>query len=365
MLVKLKDICTIKSSKRIFEKEYVESGIPFIRGKEITDKSISNPDNKFECYISKERFLELKESFGVPQVGDILMTAVGTVGNTYYINKQIDFYYKDGNVIQFTNFSKKINSEYLYFFFNSSLFNFILNNILIGAVQKALTMDMLKEIEIELPSLEIQNKIVNILSNIDNQIERNNAMTKRLQVLGNTIYSKIMTSFKTPKLLGDLVEMYQPETITSDKFVVNGDYPVYGAGGIIGFYNKYNHEEPQLMVSCRGICGKAELSLPKSFIIGNQMVIKPKNKKIKYFLYNYLLNCDLSCIETGSVQKQITRTNLEKLQILLPNEDVISEYYNIFENVYTQKTKIILETERLINLKEKLLPLLINGQLNI
>ena len=190
-------------------------------------------------------------------------------------------------------------------------------------------------------------------------------MFQKLQVLGNTIYSKIMTSSKTPKLLGDLVEMYQPETITSDKFVSNGTYPVYGAGGIIGFYDKYNHKEPQLMVSCRGVCGKTEISLPKSFIIGNQMVIKPKNENLKYFLYNYLTNCDLSCVETGSVQKQITRTNLAKLQILLPNEDIISKYYNVFESIYAQKTKIILETEKLNQLKNKLLPLLINGQLEV
>ena len=174
-----------------------------------------------------------------------------------------------------------------------------------------------------------------------------------------------MVSPKTPKLLGDLVEMYQPETITSDKFVSDGTYPVYGAGGIIGFYDKYNHEEPQLMVSCRGVCGKIEISLPKSFIIGNQMVIKPKNENLKYFLYNYLTYCDLSCVETGSVQKQITRTNLSKLQIFLPNEDIISDYYDVFENIYTQKTKIILETKKLNHFKNTLLPLLINGQLDI
>ena len=314
-----------------------------------------------------------QETYSVKK-GDILITRTSETLDELAMSSVA---VKDYENVTFSGFAKRLRptkynvdnhityDKYMAFYLRSAYFRKLINNNAIMTLRASFNEQIFSYLYLLLPDYDIQIKIGDMLYSIYEQIERNNAMVQKLQVLGNTIYSKIMTSFKTPKLLGDLVEMYQPETITSDKFVVNGDYPVYGAGGIIGFYNKYNHEEPQLMVSCRGICGKAELSLPKSFIIGNQMVIKPKNKKIKYFLYNYLLNCDLSCIETGSVQKQITRTNLEKLQILLPNEDVISEYYNIFENVYTQKTKIILETERLINLKEKLLPLLINGQLNI
>ncbi len=165
--------------------------------------------------------------------------------------------------------------------------------------------------------------------------------------------------------LKNIAKMYQPETITSDKFITDGKYPVYGAGGIIGHYNEYNHENSELMLSCRGVCGKAELSIPKSFIIGNQMVISLNNSKYKYFLYNYFLLYDFSKVETGSVQKQITRTNLEKIIIDLPNEESINKYFEIFENIYSKKMQIELKTEELNQLKTKLLPLLINGQINI
>ncbi len=80
---KLGEIAEITSSKRIFEKEYVQEGIPFIRGQEITDGSISRPSSKYLCYISTERYEELKNTYGVPQKNDILITAVGTIGNTY------------------------------------------------------------------------------------------------------------------------------------------------------------------------------------------------------------------------------------------------------------------------------------------
>ena len=167
------------------------------------------------------------------------------------------------------------------------------------------------------------------------------------------------------KTLKDIAIMYQPETITTNEFVENGKYPVYGAGGIIGYYDRYNHENSELMLSCRGICGKAELSIPKSFIIGNQMVIQLKNPKYKYFLYNYFLKYDFSKVETGSVQKQITRTNLEKIEINLPDETIINKYFEVFENIYKNKMQIELETKKLNNLKQTLLPLLINGQLEI
>ena len=68
---KLGELCRLSSSKRIFESEYVNNGIPFIRGQEISDKSILDENSKFECYISEERYNEIKEKYGVPQKGDI------------------------------------------------------------------------------------------------------------------------------------------------------------------------------------------------------------------------------------------------------------------------------------------------------
>jgi restriction endonuclease S subunit len=69
------------------------------------------------------------------------------------------------------------------------------------------------------------------------------------------------------KQLGDVCELYQPKTISSKEMVDDGDYPVFGANGIIGKYDKYNHEEPQLLITCRGAtCGSINISEPKSWI---------------------------------------------------------------------------------------------------
>ena len=82
--VELGGLCEITSSKRIFLSDYVESGIPFYRGKEIIQKfhseTISEP-----YFITIEKFNEVSEKFGKPEAGDILLTAVGTLGFSYLI----------------------------------------------------------------------------------------------------------------------------------------------------------------------------------------------------------------------------------------------------------------------------------------
>ncbi|MBU3924402.1 N-6 DNA methylase, partial [Patescibacteria group bacterium] len=78
--------------------------------------------------------------------------------------------------------------------------------------------------------------------------------------------------------LGEICEIYQPKTITSKDIKSAGPYKVFGANGVIGFYDKYNHEESEVLITCRGAtCGTINLSEPKSWVTGNTMVVKPKN----------------------------------------------------------------------------------------
>jgi hypothetical protein len=64
--------------------------------------------------------------------------------------------------------------------------------------------------------------------------------------------------------LGEMCEMYQPKTISGKEMVADGEYPVFGANGIIGHYDRFNHEDPQLLITCRGAtCGSVNISAPK------------------------------------------------------------------------------------------------------
>ena len=121
--------------------------------------------------------------------------------------------------------------------------------------------------------------------------------------------------------LGDTCEMYQPKTISGKEMIEDGEYPVFGANGIIGRYDKFNHEEPQLLITCRGAtCGSVNISEPKSWITGNAMVVRPRAAGLDLRFLEYLFRggIDLSKAITGAAQPQITRTNLSPLKISYP-----------------------------------------------
>ena len=110
-MVELGELTDIGSSKRIFEKEYVSEGIPFYRTKEIVELSKGN-SILTEFYITEERFAEIKEKYGVPKAGDLLISAVGTIGVIWIVDGKNDFYFKDGNLIRVDR-SEKFDSVYM------------------------------------------------------------------------------------------------------------------------------------------------------------------------------------------------------------------------------------------------------------
>ncbi len=139
--------------------------------------------------------------------------------------------------------------------------------------------------------------------------------------------------------------MYQPATITAKEMVPDGAYPVYGANGVIGRYDRFNHEGPQLLVTCRGAtCGSVNVSEGKAWITGNSMVIRPRNDSLDLRFLEYLFRggIDLSRAITGAAQPQITRANLNPIEFSYPSE--VSEQRRIvaildeaFEAIATAK----------------------------
>ena len=97
--VPLATLADVGSSKRIFEKEYVSEGVPFYRTKEIVELSKGNRITT-ELFISRERYEEIRDEYGVPQKGDLLISAVGTIGVIWIVDGKNDFYFKDGNLLR-------------------------------------------------------------------------------------------------------------------------------------------------------------------------------------------------------------------------------------------------------------------------
>lgn len=131
--------------------------------------------------------------------------------------------------------------------------------------------------------------------------------------------------------LGEVCKLYQPKTISQNEMNDKGQYIVYGANGVIGRYDQYNHEDRELLITCRGAtCGTINMSKPKAWITGNAMVAQPIDNRLnKDYLFYLLKSSDLSATISGAAQPQITRANLSPFQIPLPplsiQEEIVAE----------------------------------------
>ncbi len=193
---KLSNLCDIGSSKRIFQHEYVNNGIPFLRSKEVIDKALGSFEPKDLLFISHEKFNEIKSKYNIPKAGELLLSSVGNRSGIPYVIKEADgdFYFKDGNLTWFKNF-KSLDSNFLFYWINSSVGQNTLNGIMIGSAQKALTISGLQNLTLTIPPLPIQKKIAHILSTLDDKIELNRKMNQTLEDMASAIFKSWFVDF--------------------------------------------------------------------------------------------------------------------------------------------------------------------------
>lgn len=263
----LGSLLEVTSSKRIYLSEYKDSGVPFFRSKEIIEAS-KGRDISSELYISNERYEEVKNKFGVPQIGDILLTSIGTIGIPFIVKDNTPFYFKDGNLTWFKNYNG-INPSFLYYWIVSPKGQSHIESSSIGSSQSALTIDSIKKLQIDLPDLPTQKKIAEILSAYDAKIENNNFIIKKLEATAQTLFDEWFVNFKFPgyekvkfvdsemgeipdgwniKNVLDVIERISPGKKYDNKSASpSGSVPILdqGASGFIG----YHDDEPGVIAS--------------------------------------------------------------------------------------------------------------------
>ena len=174
-LVKLTDFFRVGSSKRVLKADWKESGVPFYRGREITRLSTTgSADN--ELFISESHFKDLSAKYGVPIAGDIMVTAIGTIGNTYIVNERDRFYFKDASVL-WLHKQVEVNSRFIDYWLKSDFFFEQLDKGN-GATVDTLTIEKLSSVELFLPSLEKQREIVEKLDSAFAEIDLLKAQIK-------------------------------------------------------------------------------------------------------------------------------------------------------------------------------------------
>jgi type I restriction enzyme S subunit len=157
---KLSALYQIGSSKRVLKSQWKTSGVPFYRGREVTRLAAQGfVDN--ELFISEGHFAELSKEYGVPKAGDIVITAIGTIGNAHVVRGSDRFYFKDASVLWMKR-TADVSSEFVNWWLKSPAFFGQLNRGN-GATVDTLTIQTLQRVELHLPPLPEQLRIVTIL----------------------------------------------------------------------------------------------------------------------------------------------------------------------------------------------------------
>jgi len=135
-------------------------GVPFFRGREITRLATEGfVDN--ELFISEDLYAAFAAKYGVPSAGDIMITAIGTIGNSYIVRDADRFYFKDASVLWLKK-TAEVSSDFVNLWLKSPLFFDQLDKGN-GATVDTLTIQKLQSVVIDLPPLEEQLQIVGIL----------------------------------------------------------------------------------------------------------------------------------------------------------------------------------------------------------
>lgn len=394
--LKIGDLCNVSSSKRVFARQYVDDGIPFYTQKEIIDKKKGNPLEDL-IYISESVYNDFKEKFGVPVNGDLLITAVGaTLGIPYVVGDE-KFYFKDGNLIWLSNFKKELNSQFLYYWIDSTFGTQTLWNRTIGSAQPALTIDSIKKLSIPIPSIEIQEKIVFTLKTYDEILEINNRRIHILEQMAENFYKEWFVRFRFPgyeyvefeekkpkgwKVGTEDKKHFAPITFKYDEFgnigsfvrgknltaakMVKGDIPVISAGlRPSGYHNKANVYGVNLTISASG-ANAGYLKYNMTDVWAADCSYYQDDATI-WFVYNTLkyLQPVISNLQCGAAQPHVYPKNLNKLCVLIPTDELIHKYNNFVKPYYDEIKILNQHNQLLIKQRDMLLPRLMSGKLEV
>ena len=385
------------------QDEFTDEGYClFLNAKNITENGF-NFDTKM--FISEEKDNLLRK--GKLQKGDVILTTRGTVGNVAFYSEHIPYNnIRINSGMLILRSKQELDNEFLYWTLKSNYFKKQIYTFQSGTAQPQLPISSLKHIEFYLPPINIQKKIVKILSQIDNKIRILKYINKNLEELAKAIYRHHFIDFK-PYALGGLMKHSSQGMIPKDwsvqsieEFVddmKNGGTPKHGesdywdngtvpwlkTGEInnniiikseehiteLGLKNSSAKLLPinSIIMALYGKGTAARIGLLKFEATTNQaccaMICNDFNKTL--FLYLFLLfnQKEIENLASGSVQQNLSKDLIANLELVVPPIEIIDNLP--FKEIFDTIANNYFEIEYLINLRDTLLPKLMSGEIDV
>jgi type I restriction enzyme S subunit len=345
------ELFEVGSSKRVLKSQWKNEGVPFYRGREVSRLALDGcVDN--ELFISESDFAVLAAKYGLPNPGDILMTAIGTIGNSYIVRKDDRFYFKDASVLWLKKLGPVV-SEFANYWFKSPQFFDQLDKGN-GATVDTLTISKLQSISISVPPLAEQQRIVGILDEAFEGIATAKANTEKNLQNARALFESHLQSVFTQrgegwveKPLEECFRLKSGDGLTS-KAMNGGSFPVFGGNGIAGMHDAFNLSGDNVIIGRVGaLCGNARHITEKIWLTDNAFRIVDRRFEFDSAFLTYLLNFrNLRSLARQAAQPVISNSSLKDLLLRFPG--IVEQ-----KKIAAQLERLSEETQRLATIYER------------
>ena len=382
--VKLADLCTVitkGTTPSNIGESFTESGVNYIRSEMITDAKYISPNGML--YISEGTHEKLKRS--KLKKNDILFSMAGVyLGKTALLREE-DVPANTNQAVALIRLnSSKCNLEYVYYFLNLPETVVKVNTVSGQAAQPNINLKQIGNIEIVLPDIEIQNRIVNSLSAYDDLIENNQKQIKLLEEAVQRLYKEWFVDLRFPGYentpitngvpqgwkdgtLGEIAFFKRGKTITKDQ-TCEGMVPVVAGGLEPAYYhNQSNTASPVITVSGSGANAGFTRMYHTEVWASDCSFVDAQNTDNIYFAYCVLKNkkSDIDSLQKGAAQPHVYAKDINALEILVPGSLCLAEFENLVTPFFEKIKALYQQIELSKEARDRLLPKLMSGELEV
>ena len=372
---------------------FVDSGVPIISGVHL--RGFYLDERPGYNYITEIHAQNLKNSTVYPE--DIIFTHAGNVGQVAMIPQNCRFPYYMISQRQFylrCNKTKVLPQFVVYYLHSHEGQGKLLANVSqVGVPSIAQPSSFLKTIEIPLPSISEQQKLVYILDSINAKIELNAQINQNLEQQAQAIFKSWFVDFEPFKggkfvdselgpipegwsvgTLGDIIELHDSKRVPlsgSQREKMRKIYPYYGAASLMDYVEDYLFDGVYLLLGEDGTV-VTEDGMPvlqyvwdKFWVNNHAHILTGKRGCSPETLYILLKNTPIKSIVTGAVQPKISQANLKSLPIVISPQELVLKYKESIAPLFAKIRENYDESKRLASLRDTLLPKLMSGEIDV
>ena len=232
----------------------------------------------------------------------------------------------------------------------------------------------IENLSIKLPPLPTQQKIARILSSLDDKIELNNKINTNLEQQAGALFKNWFVDFesfggKMPEgwkvgKLSDVAEITSGKRppMKQSNYSKDVSIPLVGAASVMGYTNQVLYNEPILITGRVGTHGVIQRFSTECWPSDNTLVIKSKYYE---YVYQIMSNIDYDNMNRGSTQPLITQSDLGKVECIIPDEKNLNKFEQLMAILFSKVHKNQQENHKLANIRDTLLPKLMNGEIEV